>query len=719
MRLLAFVLSLTVALFTGAVAAQDVSLSAPPAAPMNSFVDVQWTGPDGAGDYVVIGDEGGKPIPYASYFYTGNSDGSGQVRLPERAGDFTIIYFSKADGPLQALPITAEPVSATLEAPDSVPANSDFDVMWNGPNLEGDRITIGTADGRAIPYQSRVYANGSGPAVTMRAPEKPGDYTVVYLTGDTVIGSAPFTSAGFDATLEVQASVPANSVFSVSWTGPDNPDDHIQIGDAGGRPIPYSSYGYTAQNPGTMELTAPEQPGEYSVTYVTGSTVVTFAPITVTALSASIEAPETVPAGTPFTILWVGPDNEGDRVRIHDAAGAWIPYSSSAYTALNPGEAELVAPEELGPYTVAYVTGDSVVTTTPIAVVEVTASLMAEDEVTGGVAFPVTWEGPGNLRDVVVLMGDDPNFPLARGYIANSEGNVVMLDAPALNGTFELRYMTPGGKQLAERSIRIAAPPELPGTLVVQPVSGFTSLSALEVILDASGSMLQRQDGARRIDIARTTLAALLRDTVPPGTPFALRVFGNREADSCRTDLEVRLAPLDTAATLAFVEGIEAINLAKTPIGRSLELVESDLAAADGEIVVILITDGEETCEGDPAAAIATLRGKSLDVRVNIVGYAIDDEGLDATFMDWAELGGGSYFAAGNADQLAAALLAAAQPAFSVVDANGMVLAHGLAGGEPVSLPAGTYEVRSGSGTAEAAVSVTVRPETETAVSLD
>ncbi|CAN0555028.1 unnamed protein product, partial [Laminaria digitata] len=318
--------------------------------------------------------------------------------------------------------------------------------------------------------------------------------------------------------------------------------------------------------------------------------------------------------------------------------------------------------EVLGPYTVAYVTGDSVVTTTPITVVEVTASLLADDEVTAGLAFPVTWEGPGNGRDVIVLIGEDPNFPLARGYIANSEGNVVMLDAPNLNGTFELRYMTPGGKQLAQRPVSIVAPPEQPGTLVVEPVTGLSSLSALEVILDASGSMLQRQDGTRRIDIAKATLANLLRDTVPAGTPFALRVFGNRETDSCRTDLEGPLAPLDKDAVLSFIGNIEAINLAKTPIGRSLELVEADLSAATGENLIILITDGEETCEGDPAVAIATLRAKSVDVRINIVGYAIDDAGLDETFADWAELGGGSYFAAGDADQLAAALLAASQP---------------------------------------------------------
>jgi hypothetical protein len=357
------------------------------------------------------------------------------------------------------------------------------------------------------------------------------------------------------------------------------------------------------------------------------------------------------------------------------------------------------------------------VATVPVTVVEVTAGLQAADEVDAGLAFPVVWTGPGNRRDAIVIVGDDPNFPVARGYIANSEGDVLMLEAPGLTGEFELRYLTPGGRQLAARAIRVVAPPEKPGTLVVLPAAGMTTLSALEVVLDASGSMLQRQDGERRIDIAKATLSALLRETVPPGTPFALRVFGHKEADSCRTDLEVPLAPLDTEAVLGLIGGIEAMNLAKTPIAHSLDLVESDLQAVDGERVIILITDGEETCDGDPSAAIATLRGKVTDLRVNIVGYAIDDASLAATFADWAELGGGAYFSADNESQLAEALNAAAQPSFSVVDAAGTVLARGIAGGEPIVLPAGTYEVRLAVGGTETAIAAAIRPETVTTVS--
>ena len=77
-----------------------------------------------------------------------------------------------------------------------------------------------------------------------------------------------------------------------------------------------------------------------------------------------------------------------------------------------------------------------------------------------------------------------------------------------------------------------------------------------------------------------------------------------------------------------------------------------DLADAKGLRTVILITDGEETCGGDPEAEIVSLRAQGFDVRVNIVGFAVDDTGLKETFQKWAKTGGGEYFDAANAEEL-------------------------------------------------------------------
>ena len=219
-------------------------------------------------------------------------------------------------------------------------------------------------------------------------------------------------------------------------------------------------------------------------------------------------------------------------------------------------------------------------------------------------------------------------------------------------------------------------------------------LAAVEIILDASGSMLKRMQGVRRIDVAREALRHTITEALPPGLPVALRVYGHREAGSCRTDLEIPLQPLDKAAFLARLEKVEAVNLARTPIADSLAAVAGDLEGATGRKLVVLLTDGEETCDGDPAAAIQALRDGGVDLRLNIVGFALDDDSLKREFAALATAGGGEYLDAGAADELAAAMRQALQTVFVVVDAAGEEVAHGDINGEPLSLPPGQYRVR-------------------------
>jgi len=205
--------------------------------------------------------------------------------------------------------------------------------------------------------------------------------------------------------------------------------------------------------------------------------------------------------------------------------------------------------------------------------------------------------------------------------------------------------------------------------------------------------MLQRIGTQRRIDIAKQTLTRLTASVIPAGTPFALRVFG-REIDSCQTDLEIPVSPLDAGAVGARIAKLESKNGAKTPIGASLALIAADLKSVTGERLVVLVTDGEETCGGDPAAEIEKLEKAGLNVRVSIVGFALEDEKLAATFRLWASTGGGSFFAANDAAGLNTALSQAMRPTFEVVNAQGQVVSEGLAGGEAVRVMPGSYTVR-------------------------
>lgn len=233
-----------------------------------------------------------------------------------------------------------------------------------------------------------------------------------------------------------------------------------------------------------------------------------------------------------------------------------------------------------------------------------------------------------------------------------------------------------------------------PGPGKLEIVSGDKNLGgAVALILDASGSMLKRMEGTRRIEIAKDLLSKAVTEHIPAGTPVALRVFGHKEANSCRTDLVVPMKPLDPAAVAKTLDGINAKNLAKTPIADSLAKIESDLKGAKGKRVVVLVTDGEETCDGDPAAVLQKLADRGIDLRLEIVGFAIADDDLKQQFEGWAKQGGGRYFDAGDAASLERSLAEALQVPYSVFDQNGSLVAQGTVDGEVMELDAGQYRV--------------------------
>ncbi len=256
-----------------------------------------------------------------------------------------------------------------------------------------------------------------------------------------------------------------------------------------------------------------------------------------------------------------------------------------------------------------------------------------------------------------------------------------------------------------EVSVEFQEREAIPGTLsVVQPVegggAGGSTLAAgggILVILDSSGSMYRTLDGRYRYEIAKDVLADLVTDVLPAEVPFALRVFGNREANVCRSDLEVALAPLSAQAVTGVIAGIEPQPFAGTPIAASLQAAAADLADASGHRSVILITDGEESCDGDVEAAITDLRSAGFDVTLNIIGFDFDADDVDAAreqFRSWAELGGGQYFDATSADELAGALQSSVALPYEVLDAEGNVVARGNVNGFALELEGGVYTVR-------------------------
>ena len=609
--------------------------------------------------------------------------------------------------------VCAQPV---VKAPSSAKAGSEIAITITGSRNPRDFVSIVAKTTREGAYDAYDYVREQG-AVKLAAPATPGDYEIRVLAADS-----PYATLARQA-LRVEAvpasvtgpdQVAAGAKFQLQWTGPNNARDYVALGDATRK---YIVYEYTrAGSP--MTLLAPDQPGAYELRYIlgVGDQVIASRPITVGTVSASVSAAAQVAAGAKFPVTWKGPNNDRDFVTIVKSGTADKLWGAYAYTK-SGATLELRAPDEAGNYEIRYLTGQAYTTlaVTKITVASVTASLQAAGEAVAGVAIPVTWKGPNNPQDYITIVPKAARDGESGNYEYTSRGNPASVPAPLTPGDYELRYST-GQTQsiLARTAIRITPSKEEPGSVSVTSSSTVAPGAGVEIILDASGSMLQRIGAQRRIDIAKQTLTKLTSTSIPSGTPFALRVFG-REVDSCQTDLDIPVGPLDAAVVGKKIAALEAKNNAKTPIGASLEKVADDLQSVRGERLVILLTDGEETCGGDPAAAIASLKKTGTSVRINIVGFAIDDAKLAAAFRHWSDTGDGAYFDAKDAAGLGAAMLQALQPGYEIVNAQNRVIADGVAGGEPVKVLPGNYTARL-KGQNGKSQAVTVKAKETTAV---
>src|SRR5262245_42080406 len=165
------------------------------------------------------------------------------------------------------------------------------------------------------------------------------------------------------------------------------------------------------------------------------------------------------------------------------------------------------------------------------------------------------------------------------------------------------------------------------GTLIVLSVLAFGSVgsaaSRVEYILDVSGSMNALFGGEKRIDAAKKSIGSMVQG-IPDGSIVALRFYAHRvapsdKAASCKdTELVIPFGPINKQQLINIVNA--ATPLGQTPIAFSLEQAASDFTpGADEQQTIILVSDGEESCGGDPVATAKALLAKGFKLKINVI----------------------------------------------------------------------------------------------------
>ena len=246
----------------------------------------------------------------------------------------------------------------------------------------------------------------------------------------------------------------------------------------------------------------------------------------------------------------------------------------------------------------------------------------------------------------------------------------------------------------------------------------------VELILDASGSMRERRrliEGRLKIDVAKEVLSEIV-SSLPTGSEVALRTYGRRvregrPGDCQDTELLVPFGPLNQERMLTQVRGIRALGT--TPLTYSLLQAATDFPQDARPKHIVLITDGKEECGGNPVSAVAALQGRGIDVRVDVVGFALADPQTKRDMQEVAVMTGGTFFDAQDRQGLRDALRSGVVIPFDVLDSAGQRVADGRVG-ETIELPVGDYTVRAQLGPITSEISgVSIRHDELTEVRLE
>jgi Ca-activated chloride channel homolog len=183
------------------------------------------------------------------------------------------------------------------------------------------------------------------------------------------------------------------------------------------------------------------------------------------------------------------------------------------------------------------------------------------------------------------------------------------------------------------------------------------------IVFDASGSMGGNLEQGiatlkPRIDEVRAALAEIL-PAVSRVRRMGLITYGPGLGHQCNVKLDLTPTPNASELILRKLEGISPAG--KTPLTRAVAQAAEVLDYRRHPGVIVVLTDGEETCGASPCELGKELSAAAAQLTVHVIGFRLRDFSwtgehsiLDAKCL--AEQNGGLYIGAQNKDDLVDAL---------------------------------------------------------------
>ncbi|MEU9477439.1 VWA domain-containing protein [Streptomyces sp. NPDC048191] len=178
----------------------------------------------------------------------------------------------------------------------------------------------------------------------------------------------------------------------------------------------------------------------------------------------------------------------------------------------------------------------------------------------------------------------------------------------------------------------------------------------VELVLDVSGSMrTQDIDGGTRMAAAKQAFNDVL-DATPQEVRLGIRTLGanyrgNDRKEGCKDTAQLYpVGPLNRTDAKTAVATLQPTGW--TPIGPALLKAADDLGSGDGTRRIVLISDGEDTCQPlDPCEVAREIAAKGIGLTIDTLGLVPDAKTRDQLSCI-ADATGGTYTDVRHKEQL-------------------------------------------------------------------
>ncbi|MFI8688561.1 VWA domain-containing protein [Rossellomorea sp. NPDC077527] len=181
----------------------------------------------------------------------------------------------------------------------------------------------------------------------------------------------------------------------------------------------------------------------------------------------------------------------------------------------------------------------------------------------------------------------------------------------------------------------------------------------VEIILDSSGSMNAKVGDKTQMELAKEAINDFVSN-LPEDVNVSLRVYGHKgtgdESDKEKSCSSIeQVYGFDQYNQDSFSNAINQFKPSGwTPIAESLKQSFESFKEYDKESntnLIYLVSDGIETCDGDPVAVAKEFSGSNVSPIINVIGFNVDSKAQEQ-LKQVAESSDGIYSTVTNKDQL-------------------------------------------------------------------